>query len=53
MILFIKNLQNQKNQSKKKVKILKNTIKLLNGRQKVLSVFAKGIFPKGKDVQVF
>ena len=36
----------------------KNAIKLPNGRHKVLSVFAKGIFPKGKqtqgkDVQVF
>ena len=44
------NLQNQKNQSKKKKALtLKNAIILLNGRQKVLNAFESGIFPKRKQ----
>ena len=50
ILIFSKNLQNQKNQSKKKkVLTLKNTIILLKRRQKVLNAFENGIFPKGKQ----
>ena len=51
MILqFLRNLQNQKNQSEnKKGLILKNAIILLNGRQKVLDAFEGGTFPKQKQ----
>ena len=50
ILIFSKNLQNQKNQSKKKkVLTLKNTIILLKRRQKVLNAFESGIFPKGKQ----
>ena len=48
--MFLTNLQNQKNQSKKKKKALtfKNAIILLNGSQKVFNAFESGIFPKKK-----
>ena len=51
ILIFLKNLQNQKNQSKKKKKVIKvrNTIILLNGRQKVLNAFENGIFSKEKQ----
>ena len=58
ILIFLKNLQNQKNQLKMKKKTLtfKKPILLLNGRQKVLNAFESGIFPKikqGKGLQVF
>ena len=50
ILIFLKNLQNQKNHSeKKKTLSLKNAIILLNGRQKVLNAFESWIFPKGKQ----
>ena len=50
ILIFLKNLQNQKNQSKlKKVLTLRNGIIFLNGRQKALNVFESGIFPKAKQ----
>ena len=59
--VFLKNLQNQKNQPKKEnkglnLKNLKNAIILLNDRQKVLNAFESKIFQnenKEKDLQVF
>ena len=59
--VFLKNLQNQKNQPKKENKGLnlknpKNAIILLNDRQKVLNAFESKIFQnenKEKDLQVF
>ena len=50
ILIFLKNLQNQKNQSKNKKQILtlKNAI-ILNGRQKVLIASESGIFPKRKQ----
>ena len=48
ILIFLKNLQNQKNQSKKTL-TLKNTIILLNGGQKILDALESGIFPKGKQ----
>ena len=53
ILIFLKNLQNQKNQSKRKKKspTFKNAIILLNGRQKVLNAFHRGIFPKRKQVK--
>ena len=41
ILIFLKNLQNQRNQSKKKKKsrTLKNAIILLNGKQKVLNEY--------------
>ena len=59
--VFLKNLQNQKNQPKKEnkglnLKNLKNAIILLNDRQKVLKAFESKIFQnenKEKDLQVF
>ena len=58
ILIFLKNLQNQKNQLKMKKKALtfKKPILLLNGRQKVLNAFESRIFPKikqGKGLQVF
>ena len=48
LILFL-NIQNQKNQSKrKKTLTLKNAIILFNGRQIVLDAFETRIFPKRK-----
>ena len=44
--MFLKNLQNQENQSKKKSLTLKNAIILLNGRQKVLNAFEMEYFQK-------
>ena len=51
ILVFLKNLQNQKNQSKRKTKVLslRNSIILLNGRQKILNVFESGIFSKRKQ----
>ena len=51
ILIFLKNLQNQKNQSEKEKKALtlKNVIILLNGKQKVFNDFESGIFPKGKQ----
>ena len=50
ILIFLKNLQDQKDLLKKKKKVvtLKNEIMLLNGRQKVLNAFEIGIFPKTK-----
>ena len=48
ILIFLKNLQNQKNQSKKAL-TLKNTIILLNGGQKIFDALENGIFPKGKQ----
>ena len=58
ILIFFKNLQNQKKQLKKKKNTLtlKNAITLLNGRQKFLNAFESGIFPirkQGKELQVF
>ena len=49
--MFSKNLQNQKNQSKKKKKVLtlKIVIILFNRRQKILNPVENGIFPKRKQ----
>ena len=54
MLVFLKNLQNQKNQSKKKKKALalKNAIILLNRRQKILNTFESRIFQKIKQGKV-
>ena len=51
ILIFLKILQNQKSQLKKKKKIqtLKNTIILLNRRQKVLNTFESRIFPIRKQ----
>ena len=51
ILVFLKNLQNQKNQSKRKTKELSlgNSIILLNGRRKILNVFESGIFSKRKQ----
>ena len=51
ILIFQKNLQNQKNQWKKKrhALTLKNAIILLNGRQKVLNTFKSELFPKKKQ----
>ena len=51
MFIFLKNLQNQKNQSKKKKNVLnlKNSTILLNGRHKVLNALESGIFSKRKQ----
>ena len=49
LLIFLNNLQNQKNQSKEKTLTLKNAIILLNGRQKVPNTFESGIFPKRKQ----
>ena len=50
---FLKNLQNQTNQSeKKKALTSKNAIVLLNGEQKVVNALKSGIFPKGKLLKV-
>ena len=52
ILIFLKNLQNQKNQSEKKKKItLKNTIILINGRHGILNAFECEMFPKGKQVK--
>ena len=50
IVIFLNNLQNQKNQSKKKKKALtlSNTMILLSGRQKILNAFERVIFSKGK-----
>ena len=58
ILIFLNNLQNQNNQSKKKALTLKTPIILLDGRQKVLNAFESGIFQKEKknkenDLQVF
>ena len=54
IVIFLNNLQNQKNQSKKKKKALtlSNTMILLSGRQKILNAFERGIFSKGKQGKV-
>ena len=51
MLIFFKNLQNKKNQLKKKKKsvTLKTEIILFNGRQKFLNAFEIGIFSKRKQ----
>ena len=51
ILIFFKNLQNQKNQLKKKKKsvTLKTEIILFNGRQKFLNAFEIGIFSKRKQ----
>ena len=51
MLIFFKNLQNQKNQLKKKKKsvTLKTEIILFNGRQEFLNAFEIGIFSKRKQ----
>ena len=51
ILVFLKNLQNQKNQSKRKTKelSLRNSIVLLNGRRKILNVFESGIFSNRKQ----
>ena len=50
IVVFWKNLQNQKNWLKKKKALtLKNIIILPNGRQELLNAFESGIFPKGKQ----
>ena len=51
MLIFFKNLQNQKNQLKKKKKsvTLKTEIILFNGRQKFFNAFEIGIFSKRKQ----
>ena len=47
ILIFLKNLQNQNNQSEKKKPLtLKNAIILLNGRQKVFNAFESGIFSR-------
>ena len=50
MLVFLKNLQNQMNQSKKKKEALalKNAIILLNRRQKILNTFESRISQKNK-----
>ena len=50
-MIFSKNLQNQKNQAKKKLITLKNEIILINGRQKILNAFESEIFPKRKQAK--
>ena len=57
-LIFLKNAQNQKNQSKKKKKsfFVKNAIITLNGRERGLNACESRIFPKKnkeKDLQVF
>ena len=52
ILIFLRNLQNQRNQSKKRKKkalTLRITIIFLNKRQKVLNVFQSGILPRGKQ----
>ena len=56
ILIFLKNLQNQKNRirketirKEKKALTLKNVIILLNGRQKPLHDFESGMFPAGKQ----
>ena len=47
ILIFLKNLQNQNNQSeKKKPMTLKNAIILLSGGQKVFNAFERGIFSR-------
>ena len=46
ILIFSKNLQNQKNQSKKKERALIHAIILLNEEQKVLNAFESGKFPE-------
>ena len=48
ILIFLKNLQNHKIQSKKAL-ALRNVIIPPNGRQKVINAFKTGIFPKGKQ----
>ena len=48
--MFLRNLQNQNNQSKKKKALnLGNTNILLRERQRVANAFESGIFPKEKQ----
>ena len=51
ILIFLKNLQNQKESVKKEKKALtlKNTIILLNGKQNFFNAFEGGIFPKEKE----